>query len=422
MAITASGAHSNRPEQNQIWPKLRAAGLTALLSLGLWASVLGMANRPELLLWAALASLPALWICLPISGKRKTVIGLALAIVLLIAALLMPQARNGLSALLNALFSRSEAQQRYLYEMFSGADTATVSGIRLGILLFGCGLSVLLSLLAEKAHLFAGCIPIALLLLAAAYFGVTPPAIWMLGTAAVSALLLTPHPSFRQDITILLLFVLVGGLGLWLAPGENARVSNLDESLRDRLALSTVSETQPDEPSETPQETPEPQELENQNAPLLVKRDRTLDIKIVMLIVVIVLALLFLFIPAIARDRLQKRNDRLRAGMDSEDNRVAACAAFRYAVSWLKAAGVDFSNLPYGSVSDRVQEIVSPERAEAFSSMVPLWQEAQFSDHAISDEARATLSRFQEDTAQEIWSSKNRREQFRLRWKHALWI
>ena len=134
------------------------------------------------------------------------------------------------------------------------------------------------------------------------------------------------------------------------------------------------------------------------------------------------LAMLFLFIPAVARDRLQKRNDRLREGMDSEDNRVAVCAAFRYAVTWLKAAGVDFSNLPYGSVSDRVQEIVSPERAEAFSSMVPLWQEAQFSDHVVSDDARATLSRFQEDTAQEIWSSKNRREQLRLRWKHALWI
>ena len=177
-----------------------------------------------------------------------------------------------------------------------------------------------------------------------------------------------------------------------------------------------------DKPSETPEDTPDPENIENLSAPLLVRRDRTLDIKIVMLIVVIVLALLFLFIPAVARDRLQKRNDRLREGMDSEDNRVAVCAAFRYAVSWLKAAGVDFENLPYGSVSDRVQETVSVERAEAFSSMIALWQEAQFSDHAVSDDARATLSRFQEDTAQEIWSSKNRREQLRLRWKHALWI
>lgn len=422
MAITASGVQSNRTGQKRIQTHLRAAGLTALLSLGLWASVLGMANRPELLLWAALGSLPALWICLPLTGKRKTVIGLALGAILIIAALLLPNARLGLSALLNALFSRSEAQQRYLYEMFPGADAATAGSVRLGILLFGCGFSVLVSLLAEKAHLLAGCIPIVLLLLAAAYFGVTPPAIWMLCTAAVSALLLIPHPSFRQDITILLLFALAGGLGLWLAPGENARISNLDESLRDRLALSTVSETQPDEPSETPEDTPEPEDTESSNAPLLVRRDRTLDIKIVMLIVVIVLALLFLFIPAIARDRLQKRNDRLRAGMDSEDNRIAACAAFRYAVSWLKAVGVDFENLPYVSATDRVQATVSEDRAEAFRSMIALWQEAQFSDHAISDETRTALSQFQEETAREIWASKNRREQFRLRWKHALWV
>jgi hypothetical protein len=54
--------------------------------------------------------------------------------------------------------------------------------------------------------------------------------------------------------------------------------------------------------------------------------------------------------------------------------------------------------------------------------VLPLWQEARFSDHPCSDEMRDTLFRFQAETSQEIWRSKNRRAQFRLRWKNALWL
>ena len=113
---------------------------------------------------------------------------------------------------------------------------------------------------------------------------------------------------------------------------------------------------------------------------LLQIRER-MDPKTVILIVLIVWILLLLFVPAVIRDRLQKRRDRNRAGMDSADPAEAIRATFRYALLWLKAAGADAQETP------------------GYDAAYRLWQEAAFSDHAMTEAQRDAIAAFQQTTA-----------------------
>ena len=77
---------------------------------------------------------------------------------------------------------------------------------------------------------------------ACTYFGVTPGAFWLLLILSLAAFTMLTKLDWRAFAAVMVCAAVIAGLALWLAPGENARISALDDQLRDTLAFTTVTQ------------------------------------------------------------------------------------------------------------------------------------------------------------------------------------
>ena len=322
---------------------------------------------------------------------------------------------DGVKLFLNRLFAASEARQAYTYDKFTVSPAAGIAELRYALIPFGlvagalCGVSARLRLRLIPALLFA------LWAGAAAWLGISPAAFWCVLPVIALGL------AFSERFAVLLPAALLCAAVLFAFPGEDARLSAWDEAARDTLAPRTVAYA--DEQQYQALQTPQTQPAS------AARPDRTADdspdidaawLHVLPRVLIVLLPALALFLPAIASDRLRKRRERNRAGLDDPDNAAAVRAMFLYALRWLRLGGLETGNRPCGACAGELEALYSPELRAEFESVLPLWQEAAYSAHAIGDAQRARMRTFMELTRETVWDGLRRRDRLRAKYIEAL--
>lgn len=329
---------------------------------------------------------------------------------------------NGAKLLANRLFAISEASQAYQYDRFPvTAAPGQEAACMLFVLAFCSLLWALVSalLLGRQTKIM----PVAaftLVCIFTAYFGVSAAFIWMLLPGLWCLLSLLPrHIGLARYGSVIVGIVAIAAATLLLFPNENARISRLDETLRDEMALQTVRydpKSVPQEITAPPETTPEEQQQQNG---FRFAYDLPAG-KWILVVAVLIAVLLLLFAPAVWNDRLRKRTERERAGIDDENHAVSVRAMFLYAVRWLQCYGIAPGNVNYGAWPAALQGTMSEDYQQAFEEILPLWREAAYSDHEMTVRQREDAYTFLKRTGDEIWEKADWRERLHLKYCCAL--
>ncbi len=355
----------------------------ALLFAALWLAASGMLELFSPFAFVGLLPL----LVLPFLPQRvRCWGGLALlALTLGFFALRFSAITDGLQMLANRMFTISESCQAYEYDRFP------VTERRLAL---REGLAFLSLATALLVYARGGGVLTAVLLLAQAYFGVTPKALWLILLLLAAALYALPQE--RLWLHALTAALLIGLLALCVslvAPEPNVRISGWDEQARDRLALHSIFYERTPEAVEVPQteETPPPpQELQPNRA----VSERKVN---VLFYALALLTLLLLFVPAVLRDRAEKKRAQNRAAFDDPDCAAAIRAMYLHSRRWLRL-----------KPADTPQEIAA------------LWLEAAYSDHALTEAQRAQMAQYLMQVEQGVWESATKRERLHIRYRLCL--
>ncbi len=389
----------------QRWLRRGAEALRALaLYAALWVCLtrmagLGGAGTVPLCLGGALCA--ALTLTPGRSKAKYAAAGAGLGLFLLLLLLFRGSALDGTKLLLNRLFAASEGRQAYTYQMFDTTPGAGTGEVRRALLPLGLVAGAACAFGTGRGVLFA------LFALVAAWLGVTPGSVRLilLSAALVFSLMPLPKRGWKGMTLAALSCALALGVicaGAVLAfPGESAALSAWEERARDALASDTVAYLDAWEPPDAPEETPPPEDKEETPPP--EEQDRTLDLSLLLTrrsfwpaLLAILLLALALFVPSVWRDRLQKKRAVSRAGLDDPDPAAAVRAALPYALRWLALGGLTPRNVPLGEYAEEIGERFSPALQAEFNAVLPLWQEAAYSDHPMSEAQRVMARSFTE--------------------------
>ena len=290
---------------------------------------------------------------------------------------------NGTKILANRLFWLSEQAQSYEYSYFIVQGESCVEAV------------VFLSLLAGMINCPA--VLAGLWVVAMAYFGITPDWAWLalLLLAGLISTLPRQHRWFYGLIVGILVLAIAFATAT-IAPEPSKAISELDEQLRDRLAIGAVTYEQ--EP--IPTEVPEP-EIVPQPETQLQQPDHGVQQKMINILFMILaaLTLALLFIPAVIKDRAEKKSEQARAGFEDPDHTAAIKAMYLYAQRWRK-------------LSDSPMEIPAEVKS--------IWQEAAYSDHAMTVEQREIVRNYMAETAHAVWNASDKKKQLHIRYRICL--
>ena len=402
--------------------RLFASVGAALLYAALWGALSSMAAMSAAGLGPLAAGfvLAALLPLLP--GRRGALYALAagLTAASILAALRWPDVRDGAWLLLDRLFAASEARQAYLYE--HPAVSAGMAQLRRALLPLGM-LSGLLCGFSGRVRGLAA-LPFALWAGFAAWLGVTPAAGWCLLFAPALLLTLTEVRGLPGALPAAAAAAALAAVVLLLLPGENPTVSAWDERARDAAARQTAAWTE--DLREYLAQPPRsgsaavrpfyraedmPADTGGDEEPLRIRWP---------VILAVLLAALLLFGPAICSDRLKKRRAKSRAGLDDADAAAAVRAMFLYAMRWLEQGGLTAENRPWASRAAEIGTLYGDGLRQAFEEAVPLWREAAYSGHALSEAQRAAMRGFLDAAMTAARGKLTRRQRFRARYIEAL--
>ena len=315
-----------------------------------------------------------------IPQKYRKFLWMALAVFVLIRFTAL---WDGMKILANRIFWLSEQTQSYEYSYFNVKGESCTEAV------------VFLSLFAGMINCPA--VLAGLWIIAMAYFGVTPQGVWLalLLMAGLVSALPRQHRWF-YGLVVGVLVVAIAFVTANIAPEPSKTISELDEQLRDRLAIGAVTYEQ--EP--IPTEVPEP-EIVPQPETQLQQPDHGVQQKIINILFIILaaLTLALLFIPAVIKDRAEKRSEQARAGFDGPDHGAAIKAMYLYAQRWRR-------------LSDSPMEIPADVYA--------IWQEAAYSDHAVTAEQREIVHNYMVETANAVWNSVDKKKQMYIRYRVCL--
>lgn len=347
----------------------------ALFLTAVFAVVLATLDWLYLLPAALIGVLP---VFLPKRYRKFLWIALAVFLLIRFAAIW-----DGMKILANRAFWISEQVQSYAYTYFH------VSGER-------CTEAVIfLSVLAGLVHCPA--ILAGVWIIAMAYFGISPDAIWLvlLLVVGLAACLPRNHRWF-YGLLVGILSIAIALAVTQVAPEPGKSLSELDEQLRDSLAFATVAYEQ--EP--VPMEVPEP-EIVPQPETLLEQPDHGVQKAVinVLFFVLAALTLALLFIPAIIKDRAAKRSEQARTGLEDPDHGTAIRAMYLYAQRWRSLSGTPM---------------------EIPAAVYAIWQEAAFSDHTMTADQRETVHQYMVETAHAVWNAADRKKKLHIRYRICL--
>lgn len=290
---------------------------------------------------------------------------------------------DGMKILANRIFGLSEQTQSYEYVYFAVKGESCAEAVVF--------LSVLTGMLNWPAVL-AG-----LWVLAMAYFGVTPDAVWLALLLAVGLVSALPHQHrWFYGLVVGILVLAIGLATVNLAPEPSKTISELDEQLRDRLAIGAVTYEQEPVPTEVPEPEIVPQPETELQQPDHGVHQKMLNI---LFIVLAGVTLALLFIPAVMKDRAEKKSQQARSGFDDPDHSAAIKAMYLYTQQWRK-------------LSDTPMEI--PEEVKS------IWQEAAYSDHSMTSQQREIIHSYMVDTANTVWKTADKKKQLHIRYRVCL--
>ena len=400
-------------QENRIF---RAIGCTAvyLTSAGALCSMAGL-GRTLLGAWGAGTVLLLALCFLPKQAKIQSIVRLSLFLLLGAAVwVLWEPSRDGVCLFLNRLFAASELQQAYLYEKLPVyAPQAEQTGcLQTAAILFGLLLAQLLTLPSRFSRTFV----LAALCGAMAYLGVLPERGWLIALAGCLLLTLLPQDGGLRPwrlLPIAAAFVLLAAVCLLLPETENARLSAWEEHARDQLAIQTaaygdIPAQQDTSTEQTPQS--EPPTFRQEPMQSTLDGDRKPLSRPIRAVLVIFLLLLMLFVPSVYLDRLKKKRERNRAGLSDADARACICASFRYVLRWLRLAGLEPENVPFASYSEKIETILGPEIAAQYLQILPLWQEAAYSTHEMTEQQRTQMRVFLQTAVSLVWKKLSKKQ------------
>ena len=391
-------------QENRIF---RAIGCTAvyLTSAGALCSMAGL-GRTLLGAWGADTVLLLALCFLPKQAKIQSIVRLSLFLLLGAAVwVLWEPSRDGVCLFVNRLFAASELQQAYLYEKLP--VYASQAAILLGLLL-----AQLLTLPGRFSRTFV----LAALCGAMAYLGVLPERIWLIALAGCLLLTLLPQDGGLRPwrlLPIAAVFVLLAAGCLLLPETENARLSAWEERARDQLAVQTAAYGElPAQQDTSTEQTPqsEPPTFRQELMQSTLDGDRKPLSRPIRAALVIFLLLLMLFVPSVYLDRLKKKRERNRAGLSDADARACICASFRYVLRWLRLAGLEPENVPFASYSEKIETILGPEIAAQYLQILPLWQEAAYSTHEMTEQQRTQMRMFLQTAVSLVWKKLSKKQ------------
>ena len=410
------------------WPALLwRMGLAAALYTALWGAVCGMAGVDgfealTLLPGAALAAaLPAL----SDPKRRRRLWMAALALTAVLCLLRWQTVSDGAKLLLNRLFAASEARQAYAYDRFvvSAPEGDRAACIGAALLALGLPSGCVCGCGSRRERQGLALIPFLALAAGAAYLGVAPGAGWCVLLAACLAAAFLDISHWEWGAMALGALAAVCAVVLLAFPGEDPKLSAWEDGMRDTLAFHTAIQAPQQEEGPDPQETQAPE-----NQTLYESEDAQVDFEGGLLtwarplsaLLILLLLTAVLFGPSIASDQLKKRRAGNRQGLDDPDNSAAIRAAFLYALRWLRLGGVALDNVPFSRYAPQVGEMISPALQARFEEVLPLWQEAAYSTHAMDSAQRDAMLDFAEEVRQAVWAQLGKRERFRARYIDAL--
>ena len=296
---------------------------------------------------------------------------------------------GGGKLLANRMFERSAQTQSYEYDYFVTTGESAVEAV--------LWLSVLTGALCARwgnkinGALCGGW------MLAMAYFGVTPGILWL--TVLVIAACWNVLPGQQRWFHGLIAAVLVAAIALavtGISPEPNEAVSALDDHLRDVLAAAPVSFEQTPVPTQVPEpEIIPPPEVEQEQPDHGVQKAA----RNMLFLTLAALALVLLFVPAVIKDRAEKRSEKARAGFDDPDHAAAIRAMYLYAQKWR-----------------RLSDVPAQIPAEVYA----IWQEAAYSDHTMEEAQRETVHAYMKETVEKVWQDADWKKRLHIRYRICL--
>ena len=375
--------------------------------------------------------------------KRLRLAGPVLMTAALVAGLALVQpVRVGAGMACNALFSASEAVNRYVYMPVAlppDADAAAC-GAAFGYWLALAAASVA-GAISGSGSAWCPFLAAAVTVAVQVYFGVVP-AVWAqlllfgcLGAMAVRRM--TPGASWRDAAAAAAVLLMVGlAVGL-LLPGVHPALEARSERLRDWLSTqwpggATVSSLEERSMNLLRQESlltqqaagalpDDAQEARGYERRQVFRRDisapRTVDyVKIVLLLLLVVAVLVGPFLPFLWLDRQKRRAAALRAGFASDNPAGAITAMFRHIARCLVACGAKPDSRGFAALWGQEMPGLTQEYWADYRAGVLLWQEAAYSGHAMNEAQREQMAALLHRTEQLVYGAADRRLRFRLQY------
>lgn len=296
---------------------------------------------------------------------------------------------DGMKLLANRMFALSQQTQSYEYDYFTTSGESPVEAVLWLSILAG----TLCSLWGNRVNgvLCGGW------MLAMAYFGVTPGAVWLASLMLAAFWSALPgQQRWFHGVLVAVLLCVIALTVTRITPEPMKGISALDDRLRDALAAAPVAYEQTPVPTEVPEPEAVPQpETELEQPDHGVQR---IAVNVLFLLLA-ALTLALLFIPAVIKDRAEKRRQRSRAGLRDPDNAAAIRAMYLYARKWL-------------ALSEFAPEIPAEIHA--------IFQEAAYSDHAMTEQQRETMRSFLVETAAAVWQASGWKQRLDIQYRIGL--
>ena len=356
-------------------------------------------------------------------GKLRWIIAAVAAVILAMTMIIWHGKIGGGLALMSGYFyDMAEEAQAYVYARFNVPDAANADPelcMKLAVIWASCLLGLIMALPPARSRRGMYAFVTCFVMLAFAYYGVLPS--WIcIGVLLLTGIAALSKGSLLSSLPLILAAVIVFGAVILIDPGENYAVSRANENIRDRFALLSSYLQQPQDEENDLSELQKQDELLPDQEEDAATED-SLKAKIFRTLAVILLILAAAGAgAAFYWSRLKRRIEKNRAGIDSDDPREAIVAMFPYCVRWLEAYGIEAAGRPFSSIAADLKEEMSREYSYKYEDMHALWQEAAYSEHAMTEGQKKEMSGFMHETIDIIQEDSDFSEKLRTRIKYAL--
>ena len=369
--------------------------------------------------------------------KRMILFCLAGIVLTLLCLFLIPSANRGAQALCNRLFEASEQKNAYAYDCFPVSPEQPAA---LAVLLLLLSLALLLGITILSGSrllalaLMTGCAGFQM------YFGLAFPDGLSIVLFAAFALFVLKRPWKRRTLWPLILTIVAVSLAVaLLCPGVDESMEAASERARDALSLLAQQVTG------TAREMPEGEnETRRAHTQSLIQGEqearaekeyrletveeeqismpRWIDyLKIILLLLAAVALVILPFLPFLWLNARAKKAMEARNAFASENVSEAIYAVFQQIIAWLEAMGCGAGNLPYRDWAQHLPQAMPPGYDRRFGQCAALFEEAAYSDHALSEDQRQQTLSLLHETEQAMLARAGWKQKLRLKYGECLW-